>query len=634
MNFRSGKNEIRRLVGICCFPAVLVAIFIIQNYLFNLFLNIKDGLYFASNGIVTAALGILLFGPSLIVNKRFKYLYLGFVSLFVALIFAFQFLYYSYSGGFLQASALFYAGEGMTILATLKTLLDYRLIFFALGLFTVLAAWILSRYGLIGEYYFAKKEKLVVILVILALTGSGYAYIFLGKKVNIGDTHSVYKFSSLYDADGFVSKIGIVNFSLGDLLTETFHARKVNAAEVSLVADYKKKQSAPAEGYDFGLLKGRNLILIQVESLENAVIGQKLGGEEITPNLNALASRGMYFSNYYSPIGPGTTADAEFMTLNSLYSLPDSVAFIEDAYDHYDALPDLLKANGYHAYSFHGDVASFWNRANIYPQLGYDKFFSKQDYTIPRKIGTYDLGDEDFFSQSIPKLSSLPQPFMATLITLSSHTPFVIPDDLQTLDIPASANFNWLQKNYLESVHYADQAIGDFISQLKTAGLYDNSLILIYGDHGSFTGIADALGVKNNTFADLQTSQVPFILLAPGTSLSGTKDAPANHLDIYPTVAALLGIKAPSYVFGSDIVNGKDNLAVSRNLISGTIRSVLTNKLAYHAADDGVFAHGECLEMPGKTELPAASCESLYNNETDAVNASDLMVRGDMIVAH
>jgi hypothetical protein len=95
-----------------------------------------------------------------------------------------------------------------------------------------------------------------------------------------------------------------------------------------------------------------------------------------------------------------------------------------------------------------------------------------------------------------------------------------------------------------------------------------------------------------------------------------------------------LGIKAPSYVFGSDIVNGKNNLAVSRNLISGTIRSVLTDKLAYRAATDGVFAHGECLEMPEKTDLPAASCETLYNNETDAVNASDLMVKGDMIVAH
>ena len=242
------------------------------------------------------------------------------------------------------------------------------------------------------------------------------------------------------------------------------------------------------------------MIFIQVESLDNSVIGQKIGDEEITPNLNKLSGEGMYFFNYYSPIGPGTTADAEFMTMNSLYSLPDAVAFIQYPYDAYDALPDLLKQNGYGTYSMHGDLPGFWNRVNIYPQLGYEKLFSRDDYTIPRKIGNYDLGDKDFFTQSLPKLKALPQPFMATLITLTSHTPFIIPDDLQTLNMPPPTNLNRLQWEYLQSIHYTDAAIGDFIGELKTAGLYDNSVIFIWGDHGSSTGIAKALGVNNSVF--------------------------------------------------------------------------------------------------------------------------------------
>ena len=76
--------------------------------------------------------------------------------------------------------------------------------------------------------------------------------------------------------------------------------------------------------------------------------------------------------------------------------------------------------------------------------------------TIPREIGAFGLGDVDFFDQAAPKLQSFPQPFMATLITLSSHTPFQIPADLETLDIPSSSDLTWIQYQYLESIHYTD----------------------------------------------------------------------------------------------------------------------------------------------------------------------------------
>jgi phosphoglycerol transferase MdoB-like AlkP superfamily enzyme len=319
------------------------------------------------------------------------------------------------------------------------------------------------------------------------------------------------------------------------------------------------------------------------------------------------------------------------MTLNSLYSLPNTVAFIQYAYDNYTALPALLKQNGYGTYSFHGDVSSFWNRANIYPQLGYDKWFSADDYTIPRKIGNYDLGDKDFFSQSIPKLAALPQPFMASLITLTSHTPFELPIDLQTLNIPNDSPLTWQQKGYLQTVHYTDQAIGDFIDQLKTAGLYNNSVILIYGDHGSFTNIASALGVQESVFPDLEASQVPMIILAPGTSLKGERATPASHLDLYPTLVDLLGIKAPPDVFGHDMVDGGDTVAVSRDLVSGTVNSFLTDKLAFHAGSDGAFQSGECFKMPGRITLVMSACQTLYDKESAAVKASDIMVKGNLI---
>lgn len=612
-------------------PLVLIVVFVIQNHLFDLWLHIPIRPYFIRRTVVTAAFGSFLFLPALLMNKHIKYFYLILASIFTTIIFIVQFLFYSYSGGFLQASALFYAGEGLTILSTVKTLLTYHLFFFLFGPLSVIGGWILVYRKIITEKMLVKKEKVIVTLLIGLFVTSGYGYLFLREQLEAGNIAHIYQYNKLYDVNALVSKMGIINFSLGDILSLGIRPDKATAAEVSFVKTYTEQHSTSTPSQDFGLLKGRNLIFIQVESLENSVINQKINGQEITPNLNRLASEGLYFSNYYSPIGPGTTADAEFMTLNSLYSLPDTVAFIEYPNNHYSALPSLLKENGYHTYAMHGDVSSFWNRSNIYPNLGYEKWFSKPDYIIPRKIGVYDLGDKDFFEQSILKLKSLPQPFMTTLITLTSHTPFEMPPDLQYLDMPATTNLNILQRNYLQSVRYTDQAIGDFIEQLKVDNLYNNSLIFIYGDHGSFSKISNALGIKDEFFADLQTSKVPMIILAPGTSLKGTRKTPASHLDVYPTAANLLGVSPPPNIFGHDMVDGKNAVAISRNLVSGTITSIITNKLAYHAASDGTFEHGQCLELPDKKRIAINLCKQLYEEETNAVKTSDLLIKGNLI---
>lgn len=613
-------------------PLVLIIIFVVQNHLFDLWLHIPIRPYFIRRTVVTAAFGSFLFLPALLTNKHVKYFYLILASIFTSIIFIIQFIFYSYSGGFLQASALFYAGEGLTILSTVKTLLTYHLFFFLFGPLSVIGGWILIHQKIITEKMLIKKEKAITAFLIILFVASGYGYLFLREKLEAGNVTHIYQYNKLYDVNALVSKMGIINFSLGDILSLGIRPDGVTAAEVSFVKTYTEQRPTSTLNQDFGLLKGRNLIFIQVESLENAVINQKINGQEITPNLNKLAKTGIYFSNYYAPIGPGTTADAEFMTLNSLYSLPNTVAFIEYSNNHYSALPNLLKENGYHTYAMHGDVSSFWNRSNIYPNLGYEKWFSKPDYTIPRKIGVYNLGDKDFFDQSILKLKSLPQPFMATLITLTSHTPFEMPLDLQYLDIPTTTtSLTTLQRNYLQSVRYTDQAIGDFIEQLKTNNLYNNSLIFIYGDHGSFSKISNALGVKDEFFADLQTSKVPMILLAPGTSLKGEKRTPTSHMDVYPTASNLLGFTPPPNIFGHYMIDGKNAVTISRNLVSGTITSIITNKLAYHATSDGTFEHGRCLQLPDKKRIAIDFCRQLYNEEESNVRASDLLVKGDLI---
>jgi len=655
-----------KYVKILSLPFILAVLFVIQNQAFNIWLNIYSGKYSIRLSLSVFALGILCYGPSLFFNKkRYKYIYLFLVSFIISLIFASQFLWYSYSQSFLQFSAIKYAGEAGSITGTIKTLLTPKLFLFLTNLLVVLVAFILTFRKKYSEFILSQKEKIVVGLIMVAIIFLGYQYLLFTEKREWGNTSRLY--TNVYDLKSLVGKIGIINFFLEDTSKYVLRINLVSAADKSFLQTWagnitasvtNKTLKTPEKKY-FGAGKGKNLIIIQVESLENAVINKTIDGQEITPNLNKLAKEGLYFNNYYTQISQGNTADAEFSTMNSLYPLPDDVAFINYAKNTYNALPQLLVNNGYKTCSMHGDVPTFWNRSNMYPKLGYQKAYGLADYTVTKSVGQgpSDLGDEDLFLQSLPKLESFQQPFMATLMTMSSHTPFILPEDLQQLKIAKETNLTETQWEYMQSIHYTDKAIGEFIDGLKKDGLYDNSLILIWGDHESFQNIYSVLSRENlnadektaqlyknlnvgvvdgedwndNVLPALQNSQVPMILLAKNINLKGVNSQPASHIDVYPTITNLLGITAPKTILGQDLLNTKTPVETHFKFISGGIDTILTNNLAYQADNDGAFENGSCQSMPNKKTLPIYDCQTLYNQQSDIIKASNIIIRGNLL---
>jgi len=611
-------------------PLSLALLFVIQNQVFNRWFAITPGQYFFRLGAASFALGLALYGPSLIFKRRGQYVYLLLVSIAVSFIFIAQFVYYDYSGAFLQTSAIKYAGLAVTVTGTIKTLLSLKLLIFGANVLLVILTLIYSWRKIQVQNFLSNKEKLIALLMLIVISLSGYEVVFHLEKHEWGNTSRLY--SDLYDLNTLVGKMGIINFSLEDAVKYALRSSAIKPDDIDFVKGWvSAAHAATIKDKYFGVAKGRNVIYIQVESLENAVIGQQINGQEITPHLNELAHEGLYFNNYYSEVGPGNTADAEFVTMDSLYALPDDVVFIDYAQNNYQAFPQLLKDNGYQTYALHGDVATFWNRSNIYPRLGYEQSFSKEDFIASRQIGAFALGDEDFFSQSIAKLKALVQPFLATLITLSSHTPFELPDDLNTLAIPQNANLNHLQAAYLQSIHYTDKAIGEFIGQLKQNGMYNNSLIVIYGDHQSYTDIAKALDTATNTFPGIADDQIPLIILIPGANMKATINTPASHLDLYPTIANLLGLRPPQSILGQDMLNSQTPVFTHRNSDTGTINTILTIKLAFEASTDGIFEHGTCLDLPDKRPLPAQNCLSIYNQQANIVKTSDIVVKGNLL---
>lgn len=623
---------INRYLKALALVVAMTLIFVVQNEAFNHWLGLYWGPYELRFFFVTLSLGLILYSPALFFRGLGKYIYLLIVSTAVSFLLIAQFLYFTYSQSFLQVTALKYIGLAPSESGTIAILLSPQLLLFLVAPLLVLICLALSFRKKYIEILLSKKEKLVIFALILLVIAWGYYFVIREEREEYGNASQLY--SDTYDLNGLVERIGIVNFSLEDIVRYVLDTNEVTPSDMAFLKTFAESQTPPPTGgKDFGIAKGKNLIIIQVESLENCLINTTIDGQAITPNLNALAKQGLYFSNYYTQIGPGNTADAEFSTLNSLYPLPDDVAFVSYAQNIYHALPETLVENGYSTYALHGDVPNFWNRSSIYPNLGYETQFSISDYVITRQVGygPSPLGDQDFLSQSLPKMEQFKQPFMATLITLSSHTPFILPQDLQTLTIPTSTNLNFTQQQYLESIHYADNAIGQFIAGLKKDGLYNNSLIVIYGDHESFTNIDEALGTSKNYLPGLADSEVPLIIIDPGSNLVGQMTTPGSHIDLFPTIANLLGVKPPAGILGRDLLNNPDPVVVHRNVYSGTINTILTSNMAFEANSDGNFEDGTCLEMPSKDAIPISSCQALYTLESNTVRASDIIIEGNLL---
>ncbi len=221
----------------------------------------------------------------------------------------------------------------------------------------------------------------------------------------------------------------------------------------------------------YGIAKGRNVITVQVEALQNFVIGTYYNGQELTPNLNRMiAEDTLYFDHYYYQIGGGNTADAEFAVNNSLYAPDTEAAYSKYPQNDYYSMATLLKDNGYTtATAYHGYIADYWSRSTAYPGQGFDAFLSGDHYYYePKEKAGLGVSDAEFFTKAVEHMKTQESPFYAFLVTLSSHYPYEIDPRYYSLTM-LPEDEGTLYGNYLQSIHYVDQAFGILIDALKEA---------------------------------------------------------------------------------------------------------------------------------------------------------------------
>ncbi len=431
-----------------------------------------------------------------------------------------------------------------------------------------------------------------------------------------------------FDRNYIVKYLGMYNYTVYDAVQSVNGSMKramASTDDLTEILNYQRTNYAKPNPEYFGAAKGMNVVYFHLESMQNFLIDYKLHGEEVTPFLNSLTrdANTLYFDNFFHQTAQGKTSDAEFILENSLYGLPQGSAFSTKGMNTYQAAPAILGQNGYSSAVFHGNNGSFWNRDEIYKSFGYENFFDSSYYTLNEEdLAEYGLMDKPFLKQSQPMLESLPQPFYTKLITVSNHFPYHMDQEKTTIEPHTTGDAS--VDSYFQTARYADEALKEFFDYLKETGLYDNTVVIMYGDH---YGISDnhnkameqVLGKEITPFESAGLQRVPLLMHVPGVK-GGTMHEYGGQIDLMPTLMHLLGIDTKPYLqMGTDLLSEEhDELVPFRN---GDFVSPTTS-----------YINGKYYDSTTGTVIEETEEAKHQKEITETIlNYSDKVVEGDLL---
>lgn len=346
-----------------------------------------------------------------------------------------------------------------------------------------------------------------------------------------------------------------------------------------------------------GAYGGANLIVVQVEALQTLLIDLEVDGVEVTPELNKIAAESWYFPRTHAQLARGNTSDAEFVMNSGLYPPPNQAASVRWGAKRVPALPRVLAEHGYYSLTLHQNEARFWNRTNLYPALGFDRWYDRSE--VPPdpwwQWGAPDSVLFDVAHSAMTDLRAEERPFYAQIITMTSHFPFHHPPEEYRPFKPGEPFAGTPVGAYMSSVSYTDRVIGEFVDALKRDGLWDESIVVFYGDHFGLlrpsTAEEAALleELLGHPYTDVDYLRVPLMVHLPGQTEGRVVDTTLGQVDIFATLADPLGLDLTHVPqFGRSAFAGGDGLIGMRGLIP--FGSMLNERVLFQPGlgfDDG-----------------------------------------------
>ena len=479
-------------------------------------------------------------------------------------------IYYIFSNNVLSVAQIGNLQYGGEITKTLPMILQAKHLLYFLDIL-VLIGLLLGRI-----VSFEKKsentKKEIIIKVITGVVAIGIfcfvdiVYIERGKQKS-------------YNKDMQIREATIFGYHIADIannFTVKQQTKYKNQNDVMQAYQELKENNSkePKDDSLKGILENKNVIILQLESIQEFVIRKEINGKEITPNLNQFLEENIEFTNMHMQ-SYSTTADSEHSTITSLYPMENGMCFSKYFTNTYDDIFKIFNQKEYHTSYMHGNYPYFWNRGNVYGRLNLDALELKEQFEDLSENINGDLSDELLYKQAIPKWKQYEQPFFSYIVAASSHTPFTLEglQDRSKITIDVGKYKDTYFGNYLEAVNYADYAFGELIKELKKENLYEDTAILVFGDHNGLTmyneELMDFLSTNGQqpTEVDLKLN---YTRVACGFKIPGIKarkiENPINKLDIKPTLAYLCNLE-DSFSLGTNMFADKEVIYLNNERI-------------------------------------------------------------------
>ena len=477
-------------------------------------------------------------------------------------------VYYSMTSSFFDFSLVLLAGEGSGYF--MDAIVNCNKVVYLLMIV------ILSLFGLSLKYFPNKKEnnfkclfKVFVIFIIMHL----FIPMLLGKK-DKELTWSTWKnprniYISFNDNNKSMRISGLYEYSFRNFYITFLKPKKsTSEEELKFLKDiYNMEDNKVSDRYT-GLLKGKNLILLQLEGLDSWLLNEK-----DTPNLYKLMKGSINFTNHYSYYnGGGSTFNSEF-AVNTGFITP--LSFTQNAYSFSkntfpNTLAKLFKSEGYTVNAFHMNTSEFYSRGANYKNWGYDNYYGLVDmYNYKNK--EYELDRELILNEDFSSKMFENEKFVDYIITYTPHLPFSSEKGacktLITLDALEELGVDKLPKNYKlpdmteedcarRQAKETDYMIGLLLDKLKEKELLSKTAIVVFTDHYLYTLTDQSILDKYKDTSNNLINHTPFFIY-DGKTKKTVKEV-TSQLNILPTLLNMFDINYNSNNYIGENALSKD----------------------------------------------------------------------------
>lgn len=283
----------------------------------------------------------------------------------------------------------------------------------------------------------------------------------------------------------------------------------------------------------------KNVVLITIESMSAEFMKHYGNNENITPFLDELADKSLFFTNLYAT-GNRTVRGLEAVTLCLPPTPGESVVKRKDNKNKFST-GSIFKSKGYQIKYLYGGDAFFDNMQDFYKGNGYD--IVDKSSLKPNEISfsnIWGVCDEDMAKKAIKVMNEEHQtgkPFFNHWMTVSNHRPFTYPDG--KIDISANS------KSRNGGVKYTDYALKQFFTLAEKQPWFKNTVFVIVADHcASSSGKVEL---------PLEKYRIPAMIYAPGFIKPQECNTLMSQIDLMPTTLGLLHFNYKSKFFGQDV---------------------------------------------------------------------------------